>query len=175
MSVTNYYPEKPIVPYHRSSVEMSLVIGYLKDMNVSAEIKRAVYVFFRIESQNGQKGINNNYCGMQADSGRWQPIYDDKIIGVVKLKENQTGRERLFCAFHDYTTSLDFLGGKLQTRGLYVGGTTHKILTMKIDTPNDFARAYEKEWVKGDKSAEPSREKINNFISIYNQAAKLFP
>jgi hypothetical protein len=174
MSLVNAYPEKPIVPYHRSSVEMSLVIGYLKQLGIPVEIKKAAYVWFRIESQNGQKGINNNYCGMQADSGRWQPIYDDKIIGVVSLKENQTGNLRLFCAFNDYTASLDFIAGRLQARGLYVGGTTHKILTMKINTPTDLARAYEKEWVKGSAKAEPSQEKIDNFLSMYNQAAKLF-
>ena len=173
-SPRNFYPEKPIVPYHRSSVEMSLVNSYLKGKNISNELKRAAWIWFRFESASGQRGINNNYAGIQADSGRWQPIYDDKIIGVVRLKENQTGKERLFCAFNDFTASLDFLIGRLQARGLYVGGTTHKILTMKINTPTDLARAYEKEWVKGLAKAEPSQEKINNFLTMYNQASKLF-
>lgn len=174
MAIKNYYPEKPIVPYHKSSVEMSLVIAYIKGLKIDTELKRSIYIFFRFESASGQRGINNNYAGIQADSGRWQPIYDDKIIGVVRLKENQTGKERLFCAFNDFTASIDFLVGRLQARGLYVGGTTHKILTMKVNTPTDLAIAYEREWVKGDPKANPSQEKINNFLTMYNQAAKLF-
>lgn len=164
-----------MVPYQKTTVAMPLVIKYIAAMSIPTEVKRAVYIFFRNESMNGQKGVNQNYAGIQADSGRWQSTYDPMIVGVVKLKENQTGRERLFCAFRDFTATLDFLAGRLTARGLYVGGTTHKIVNMKVTDENELARAYYKEWVKGDAKAEPSEQAKKNFLSMYRQAETLFP
>lgn len=171
----NAYPEKPLVPYQKTKVEMPLVIKYIASMSIPTEVKRAVYIFFRNESMNGQKGVNHNYAGIQADSGRWQKTYDPMIVGVVRLKENQTGRERLFCAFRDFTASVDFLAGRLQARGLYVGGTTHKIVTMHVTDETALARAYYKEWVKGSAAAEPGEQAQKNFLSMYRQAEGLFP
>lgn len=171
----NFYPEKPIIPYKKTSVDMPTVIAYINSIGVDVELKRSVYIFFRNESQNGQKGINNNYAGVQADSGRWQSQYDDDIVGIVVLNENQTGKQRLFCAFKDFKASVDFLIGRLKARGLYVGGTTHKIVKMEVKTPNDLAIAYQREWVTGNAKYNPPANKINNFLSMYKQAQKLFP
>lgn len=173
--MNNFYPEKPLVPYQKTTVAMPLVIKYLQAMKIPLEVKRSAYIFFRNESMNGQKGINNNYAGIQADSGRWQALYDPMIIGVVKLNENQTKRERLFCAFKDFTGSVEFLAGRLQARGLYVGGTTKKILTMPVTDEHELCRAYYKEWVKGDAKAEPTKEAMGNFLSMYSQAKTFFP
>lgn len=172
--MTNYYPEKPMLPYVKTSIEMAKVIDYLKRFQIGNEIKRTAYVMFRNESSNGKSGICNNYCGFQADSGRWNKTHDDKIEGVVKKVENGTGKERLFLAFKDFTGCIDMLLERVQGRGLYVGGTTHKIITMKVNNSDDLARAYKKEWVSGSAKIEPSAQEKANFISMYNQAVKLF-
>jgi len=172
--MTNAYPEKPMVPYKKTSVEMPVVIGYLQGLSVDKEIKRMAYIMFRNESGNGNSGINNNYCGFQADSGRWAAIHDDKIVGVVQKVENGTGKTRLFLAFNDVGGCLDMLLERVQGRGLYIGGNTHKITNMAINSPNDLGRAYKKEWVSGSAKIEPSTTELNNFLSMYNQATKYF-
>lgn len=170
----NFYPEKPIVPYQRTQVEMFKVIAYLQSASANKEIKRMAYIMFRNESANGKSGICNNYCGFQADSGRWNAIHDNKIVGVAKKVENGTGKERLFLAFSDVGGCLEMLLERVQGRGLYVGGTTHKIWKTTIDTSTQLARAYKKEWVTGSINAEPTQEEVGNFLSMYNQASKLF-
>jgi hypothetical protein len=170
----NFYPEKPVVPYKKTSVNMTEVIAYLNTLSIPLEVKRATYIIFRNESMNGQKGINNNYVGMQTDSGRWDAKFDSFIIGTVKLKENQTGKERLFAALKDFKGSIDFLADRVQGRGLYVGGKTHKIITMDVKTPPDLAKAYQCEWVSGDALAHPSTEQLANFLSMYKQSQIYF-
>lgn len=170
----NFYPELPICKFQKTPVNMALVNKYIAALKVPVEVKRAVYIIFRNESSNGQKGINHNYCGIQNDSGRWPDSVSNLIVGTVKLKENQTGKERLFAAFKDFTGSVNFLVDRVQSRGLYVGGKTHKILEMDVVDENQLARAYYKEWVKGDAKAEPSPEAKGNFISMYHQAQALF-
>jgi hypothetical protein len=171
----NAYPDKPVLPYKKTTVKMVDVIQYIASMNIPLELRRAAYIFFRIESANGESGINNNYIGAQADSGRWPGEYDSKIIGTVVKNENQTGRERRFIAFNSFKDCIDLLAGRLQARGLYVGGITHKIAKVEVKTPVDLARAYIIEWVTGDANAHPSTEQLNNFLSIYKQAERFFP
>lgn len=172
--MTNYYTDKPIVPYIRTSVDMDKVIDALQKIDGDREIKRMAYIMFRNESANGTKGINENYCGFQADSGRWAAIHDPSIIGVVDILENKTGKRRLFLAFNDVSGCLSMLVERVQGRGLYIGGTTHKILTMPVHDSTDLARAYVKEWAAGSPTAEPTEQELNNFLSMYNQASRLF-
>lgn len=172
--MTNFYPEKPIVPYKSTPVEMTVIIQYLQKCTVDPEIKRATYVIARNESSNGKSIINFNLAGLQADSGRWSAVHDAQIVGVVIKNENQTGKQRLFLAFNDVTGCLDMLIERVEGRGLYIGGVTHKILIMHITTPVELARAYTKEWVQGSATAEPTKQAADNFLSMSNQAAKLF-
>lgn len=174
MSVTNSYPEKPIVPYHKTTVSMSEVIPYIASRPVPVEVKRMAYIMFRNESSNGSRGINNNYCGIQTDSGRWPAKFDAEIVGTVELKENGTGKVRRFAAFSDFKASIDFLIDRVQARGLYIGGTTHKIIKMKVTSVNHLAAAYQREWVKGNPNAVPTPQELQNFLSMYKQAKERF-
>ncbi|MBV7534039.1 hypothetical protein [Chitinophaga sp. sic0106] len=166
----NAYPEKPILQFRRTSVEMLAAIKAIQDSTFPAEVKRAAYMIFRKESGNGRSGINENYSGFQADSGRWPIIYDPLIAGVVQKNENGTGKSRLFLAFHHVSGCLQMLMDRLQQRGIYIGGRTSKIVTMDVNNITDFARAYKKEWAAGKASAEPTMEDIKGFDSMYRQA-----
>jgi hypothetical protein len=170
----NYYQEKPVLKYQRTSVEMGAVVEYLKSLSIEAEVKRTTYVIFRNESANGKAGINNNYGGFQADSGRWQSEYDSKIVGTVLKVENGTGKQRIFLAFNDFKGSIDMLSGRVKARGLYVGGYAHKIAKMDITNPGILAIAYKREWVTGNPVALTSNTEQRNFLSMYGQSEKLF-
>jgi hypothetical protein len=173
--MSNAYPELPRLAYARTTVPMADVTLYLRTLPVAAEIRRACYVLFRIESGNGHSGINNNYVGAQADGGRWPAALDASLAGTVVKAENQTGRERIFLAFTSWTGSVDFLVDRVGARGLYVGGATHQVVSMAVEDAHGLARAYQKEWVTGSAAAEPDAAQLGEFLSIYAQAASLFP
>lgn len=172
--MTNAYPEKTIVPYQRTTVEMGLVVAYLKSLIIPKQIKCMAYIMFRNESGNGKRGFNNNYGGIQADSGRWQEKYDDTITGVVVKKENATDKIRFFCAFKSWQTCLDMILDRVKARGLYIGGQTNFITHTVIINADDLALAYYREWVIGQKDYEPDSIKIKNFQSTYRQADTAF-
>lgn len=170
----NAYSNKPSLPYNRTTVEMGSVVSYLQSLAVPIEVKRASYIFFRIESGNGRSGVNNNYAGIQADGARWPALYDNKIAGTVTKKENGTGKERIFIAFHSWKDSVDFTVNNAERRGLYIGGTTFHITKMNVVTPQDLCVAYKREWVTGKSDYNPVQSEFDSFISIYNQAEKIF-
>lgn len=170
----NAYPELPVVPYRKTTVPMSLAIEALKRLDVPTEVRRAAYIMFRNESANGQKGVNENYAGLQADGSRWPDSLTKWIAGTVVLPENQTGKQRRFLAFDHVDGCLAFLCDRVQSRGLYIGGMTHLVLRMEIQTPTDLCRAYQKEWVKGSATAEPDAAALSGFLSMFEQAQGFF-
>jgi hypothetical protein len=169
----NAYPELPSLPFQRTSVAMADVVTALQASTALLEAKRAGYVMFRNESGNGSKGINNNYVGAQADSGRWPDSLTDSFAGTVTVKENGTNRLRIFLAFKTLAGNIDFLMNRVLTRGIYVGGHTHLVLTMSVDDEEALARAYHKEWVTGSADSEPSADEMTSFLSMYHQAVNL--
>lgn len=174
MSVKNVYPEKPEIPYKKTSVPMADVIAYLQSLELVAAVKIAAYIMFRNESANGKSGVNNNYAGIQADNSRWAEKFDKKIVGTSVKVENMTGKERRFAAFDSWKTSVDFLIDRVISRGLYVGGYAQKIAKMQVQDTAGFARAYYKEWVTGNKNAEPDADTLAGIKSMYRQGADLF-
>ena len=163
----NAYPEKPSLDYEPTTVPMAEVVAYLSGLNIPVEVKRAAYVVFRIESGNGQHGINNNYIGAQADGNRWPAKWDSAIIGTVTMPENQTGKERIFCAFASWHTSCDLLADRLQARGLYVGAPG-------INSDTTLAEAYYRQWVTGNPQAAAPAAVLASFASMYGQSLALF-
>jgi hypothetical protein len=169
----NAYPDLPRLAFHRTSVAMADVVTTLQASSALLEAKRAGYVMFRNESGNGAKGINNNYIGAQADSGRWPDSLTDGFAGTVTIKENATNRQRIFLAFKTLAGNIDFLMNRVLSRGLYVGGHTHRVLVMSVDDEEALARAYHKEWVTGSAGSEPSANEQTAFLSMYHQAVHL--
>lgn len=172
--MTNYYPEKPVVPYVRTTVPMHEVISYLQAASAPVEVKRTAYIMFRIESANGQSGLNNNYVGCQADSGRWPAKFDPLIVGAVETVENGTGRDRLFAAFDRWQSCVDFLLDRVEQRGIYIGGVAIPRSNMTVATEGDLCTAYVREWATGSRDAHPSAQQASNWHSMYMQAEALF-
>lgn len=171
--LVNAYPELPVLPYQQTAVAMDVVVRAFNDAAGPLEVKRASYVIFRTESGDGQKGINNDYVGAQADSGRWPEALANDFSGVVLKPENGTLRTRLFLGFKSIDGNLSFLMQRIEGRGLYIGGMTHDFLTMTINTADDLARAYHKEWVTGSAVSEPGVAEKEAFVSMYRQAVSL--
>lgn len=174
MSINNVYPEKPELQYQRTSIEMALAIAHIKEAAVPVEVKRAAYIFFRIESGNGRSGVNNNYSGIQADGARWPEEYDSKIAGTCVKGENGTGKLRRFVCFHSFKDSLDFTMSNARRRGMYIGGETWKYTSIQVKSSASLCRAYKREWVTGNPKYQPTERELLDFGSMYRQAVKIF-
>ena len=170
----NAYPEKPMVPYEQTTVPMHEVISYMQAAGCDPEVKRAAYIMFRVESANGQSGLNNNYVGCQCDAGRWPSQFDALIVGVVQKAENGTGRTRLFAAFDRWQSCVDFLLDRVTARGLYIGAKALPFSHLLVTDETSLVRAYTKEWAQGNANAEPSADTIAAWHSMYGQAMALF-
>jgi hypothetical protein len=92
---------------------------------------------FRNESGNGAKGINNKYCGAEADSGRWPASFTSSFSGTVTIRANDKQRLRIFLACRAMPANLDFFMNRVLSRGLYIGGRTHLVLTLLVCKTGD--------------------------------------
>lgn len=176
MSVKNFYPTKPVIPFVSTKVEMGAIITELKKLDFPTEVKRAAYIIIRNETANGNSVINyTNLCGAQADSGRWPAKYDDHISGVCIKKENQTGKERAFLIFDTLATGISFVCDRAQAKGIFIGENVNgRYYKGDVRKPEQLADAYQDEWVKG-YDYKPTATEVRNFVSMYNQSIKLFP
>ena len=172
--IKNSYPELPELQYYRTSVEMGLVVSYLKSLNVSKAIKCAAYVMFRQESGNGRSGVNNNYLGIQADVARWPDSLNKYVNGTVLKKENMTGNYRRFLSFDSFEGSIEFLIDRIRSRGLYIGGYCNVIVKMQISNDNDWVTCYWRSWVTGDAKAIVPYSEQKGLLQMYAQGMKIF-
>ena len=173
-SVKNFYSNLPEVPYQKTKIEMAAVVVYIRSLSVSIAVKIAIYVIFRNESANGQKGVNENYAGIQADSGSWPANISSLAIATTIIKENMTGKVRRFLVFRDFKASIDFLADRIQSRQLYVGGTPPNIYKNRISDRNDWVVAYYREWVTGSSSANIPEEEKAYLLKMYAQGIVMF-
>lgn len=173
-TVPNSYPELPQMPYVKTSVAMQKVMDLIAKYPVSKAVKIAAYVMFRNESGNGTSGINNNYTGIQADSGKWA-LQSKHIVGTVIQKGNREGYDRRFLAFDSVEGNLDFLIDRVQKRGLFVGGTCTKFCSVgKINDSADWAKAYYQSWVMGNPKAILKTGDLKDYNSMYAQGERYF-
>ena len=151
----NFYPELPEIDYKKTTVGMPFVVLHAKTLigKYSIDTVRMAYVIFRNESANGKSGVNNNYCGIQADNARWEGLPMENIIGT-SVKTDNAGDTRRFICFNEdgYKDCFEFLCYKIQQRGI-----------VDYDT-------YQKKWVSNPKEDTP--EAKADFISLYNSAIK---
>jgi len=178
-NIKTYYPEKPEKPFTQTYIPQTQLASYLKK-KVAAGLNKnvAIAVLAKSISEQGSgdqlKGFNNNFYGVQTDSARWPSKYDNFISGNVFTKENQTGKQRAFAAFTTPEIGADFVIENIQRRGIYVGGTTTYITKgTKVTNSTSWASVYYKEWVKGDKNAQPDNTTLKNLTSIYDKASRL--
>lgn len=171
----NFYPEKQVVPFRSTKVEMSLIIAALNKIDFPVEVKRAAYVIIRNETANGQSVINGtNLCGAQSDSGRWPSHWDSHIVAVCNKNENGTGKMRGFLVFDTLETGVAFVCDRVQAKGIFIGETIDgKYYKGDVRTPEQLTEAYQDEWVHG-ATVKATPTEIKNFTSMYNQALKLF-
>ena len=163
MSVKNYYPELPEIPFKKTKVEMSKVIEYANELTeYSTEIKRVAYCMFRNESANGTKGVNGNYAGIQADNARWSGL-EGAIATSVRIDSGKMIRRFIcFDEVNGYKDTFKFLCYKVKQRGMYIGA-------LGVSNIPELTTVYLKKWV-GRINPTPNKAEIMNWESLYNSA-----
>ena len=150
------------------------IANNLSSPGLDVNIKRAAYVLICNESASGRAGINNNFGGLQADSGRWSHEYDQYISGTCVLTDN-SGAKRRFLCFASPQTCFSMITSLIQKRGIYLGGTTSFITKTQVNSPEDWALAYYREWVTGDKNANIPTGALHSLLSLYQNAIDILP
>lgn len=166
MSVKNYYPELPEIPYVKTKVDMKLVIDYANSIsNYSTEVKRMAYCMFRNESANGAKGVNGNFAGIQADCGRWTGL-EGAIATSVRIDSGKIVRRFIcFNELEGYKKTFDFLCYKIKQRGMYIGA-------LGVNNVKELTSVYLKKWV-GRINSTPNGAELANWNSLYGFAKQL--
>lgn len=158
MSIKNYYPAFPEIPYKRTSSDMPTLVAFAKTLigKYSLDTVKMAYCIIRNESANLTSGVNNNYCGIQADNAVWEGLDPKYIVGTC-VKTDGAGDTRRFICFDEngYKTCFDFLCYKVQQR---------KIVDYK---------SYQAKWVSNEKEDTP--EAKADFESLMRSATKNFP
>jgi hypothetical protein len=164
MSIKNYYPQFPEIPYQRTSVDMPTVVAFAKSLvgKYPKEVVRMAYCIFRNESANGKSGVNNNYGGIQADNAKWEGLDLSNVIGT-SIKVDGAGDTRRFICFNEngYQACFEFLCFKVQQRGMFIGSAG-------IADSNDLYNIYQKKWVANPK--EDTAEAKKDFMSLYKSS-----
>jgi hypothetical protein len=174
--VHNAYPNLPVVPFQRTTIDMPTVIAYIQSLNCPIVVKDSAEDVFRNEGGNGEHGICWNFIGEQADGNPIGAPFDSRVVATCLEPENGTNRTRRFCCFASYKDSVDILVAKLTARGLYIGGHTHDAYSnMAINTIDDFTLAYYQDWVTGNKNAKligPAGEAYLKLFRELNESAE---
>jgi hypothetical protein len=170
----NAYPELPIVKCVITSINMDDINSYIKTIPYITEVKRITQIIIRNETGNGHSFLCNNGCGQQADGARLDDKWIPYITGTFVKNENMTGKQRIFCAFKDWTVTAVLLADKILHRGMFIGENVDSTYYKgNVKTPQDAAQAYWDEWVEGD-SSKPSQKFIDDFVNMYNKSTTLF-
>ncbi len=173
-SVHNSYQDFDVIAYAKTTMTTREIAAGLASSGLSKDVQRAAYAMICNESANGNAGINNNYGGLQADSGRWSSVYD-QYISATCVKRDISGTKRRFLCFNEAQGCFSMIAGLVQSRGIYVGGTTHFISNMHVSSPADWALAYYREWVTGSANATLSQGALHSLIDLYQSAINALP
>jgi len=172
--IKNAYPELLEVECKITSITMDVINNYIKTIPYIKEVKIVTQIITRNETGNGKSFLCNNGCGQQADGARLPDKWIPFIVGTFLKKENMTGAMRRFVAFKDWTTTIALLSDRIFKRGLFIGeNIDSNYYKGNIKTKEDAAKAYWNEWVVGNNS-NPSTQFVKDYVSMYNQAEKIF-
>jgi hypothetical protein len=164
--IKNSYPLLPEIPFQPTFIEMPNVVIYGKTKigEYDKEIVKMAYIIFRIEGANGLKGVNNNYIGLQADTGAWEGLDLTHVVGTCVKKDSGYVWRRFICFDNTGAQScFDFLCYKIKERGMYIGADN-------VNTVHDLTITYKLHW----NGAQPQEQDFVMFDSLYNSATKVF-
>jgi hypothetical protein len=152
--------------------------------NFSKEVALAAFAIMKNEQGEGDRfrGFNNNYGGMQTDSGKWSN--DGAITGRLCLKDG-SGEFREFASFSNAEEGIKYKTTKIKNFGIYIGGTPTRFddnpwFQKQLPYVNAVSTTYGYEWIRssagiadGRWQQQPFLDKMQGFYSkaeqVYNR------
>jgi hypothetical protein len=177
------YPNLPVIPYVRTYISDDEMMRILKP-NFSKEVALAAFAIMKNEQGEGDRfrGFNNNYGGMQTDSGKWSN--DGAITGRLCLKDG-SGEFREFASFSNAEEGIKYKTTKIKNFGIYIGGTPKRFddnpwFQKQLPYVNAVSTTYGYEWIRssagiadGRWQQQPFLDKMQGFYSkaeqVYNR------
>lgn len=159
--VTNY-PNLPVIPIEWTYNTFADTIKTIRSKGFAPNMQKNIFAFIYAEAaktadRKSFKGVNNNYAGVQTDSGVWG--YNN-FIAQAGIKDSG-GRFRMFAVFSDFNEFIDFVHNRLIAKGFG-----------SIDTADAWSPKYLTSWVgvPATSTAVASKKAIyNTAISIFNK------
>jgi hypothetical protein len=175
------YSELPIIPYVRTYISDDEAMRILKP-NFSKEVALAVFAIMKNEQGEGDRfrGFNNNYGGVQTDSGRWSN--SNVITGRLCLKDGG-GEFREFASFNTAEESIKFKATKIKGFGIYIGGTPTRFddnpwVDKKLPYVNAVSTTYGYEWIRSSAGIADGRWQQQPFLDkmagFYKKAEQVY-
>ena len=137
----------PVVPYQQTSISIGDVTNYLKSKgnSIDSSVKRATYAIFAIESENGKKGINNNYIGLQTDGGGFISTDANFVKGSTTILDSG-GNCRAFATYNTWQECVEHLIEVMKSRK-QGSSSTRQMVPTNPDDSDYFGIGYASNWV----------------------------
>jgi len=154
------YPLLPIVENEWTEISVKDTIRAIKSLNLPENQSRALFALILSEAARNRKtgsfrGLNNNYAGVQTDSGVWG--YSNFEAQTPKIDSG--GDPRMFAVFTDFQAFIEFLSNRAQSKGI-----------ANAADANAWADVYIRKWWGRTPTATTLKAKAN----IYTTAVKLW-
>jgi hypothetical protein len=112
------YPFLPVIENNFTTITIADTIRAIKAKNLDGNLSRSMFAVILAEAaktsdRKSFKGINNNYAGVQTDSGLW----GNSNFEAQTAKIDSGGVPRMFAVFTDFNSFLDFLADRLAYKG----------------------------------------------------------
>jgi hypothetical protein len=176
------YPNIPLINKNPTTLSYVDLANYLNSLSIDKNLKIAILAKSINEQGKGTylSGYNNNYFGIQTDSGNWGSIGDQYITGRFIASDSKTTRE--FASFNNWKGGVQLAINKIQKFGLYIGGIPYRFkdnpyYNMLLTDVTGWANSYYYEWVRSSSdgvNVDPiTINFVNSLINIYSQAQSL--
>ena len=156
---TNYW-YLPIVPNEWTFISKADAIKAVKQLPHSDTIKKSTFAIIQAEAAQDRvsgkyKGLNNNYGGVQTDSGVWgTPNFDAQTARI-----DSGGVPRMFAVFNTFKDFAEFVANRLKNKGFEAA-----------TSPESWTNLYITKWWGGANTAANQAAKK----AIYNTAMRLY-
>ena len=136
VSYATNYPLLPVIANEWSTISIADSIRAIKAKNLDPTLSRSIFSVILAEAAKSKDrksfvGLNNNYAGVQTDSGIW----GSSNFEAQTAKIDSGGNPRMFAVFTDFGTFLDFLADRLTYKGF-----------SKTATADTWATNYIRNW-----------------------------
>ena len=158
VSYSTNYPFLPIIENEWTKISIADTIRAIKAKNFNSTLSRSLFAVILAEAAKSKDkksfvGLNNNYAGIQTDSGIWM----NSNFEAQTAKIDSGGKPRMFAVFTDFETFLDFLADRLTYKGFN-----------KTNTADSWANNYIIKWLGVTPTTSLMKSKSAIFTSAIN-------